>query len=158
MCSLCSCDTLLYLILQEELSSESEEKRLLSVKVKLDEGGYGYVFSVRTTDLSVRWRCHLCDVLIIGQKHVVTHIESKKHQVKMALPSHPAYMFTRLDTKPLGESVFCGDASLLQYPWSAYFSEGLSFPGLRKSTRLPLLTHAINLTICLIRPPLWSSG
>lgn len=97
----------LCLILQEESSSEREEKRLLSVKVKLDEGGYGYVFSIKTTDLSVRWKCHLCDVLIIGQKHVDTHIQSKKHQVKMALPSHPASMFTRLDTKPLGKSLFC---------------------------------------------------
>jgi hypothetical protein len=96
----------LCLILQEEPPGECEEKRLLSVKVKLDEGGYGYVFSVKTTDLSVRWRCHLCDVLIIGQKHVVTHIQSKKHQVKMALPSHPTYMFTRLESKPLGESLF----------------------------------------------------
>lgn len=94
------------LILQES-SSEREEKRLLSVKVKLDEGGYGYVFSIKTTDLSVRWKCHLCDVLIIGQKHVETHIQSKKHQVKMAHPSHPASMFTRLDTKPLGKSLFC---------------------------------------------------
>lgn len=97
----------LCLILQEESSSEREEKRLLSVKVKLDEGGYGYVFSIKTTDLSVRWKCHLCDVLIIGQKHVDTHIQSKKHQVKMALPSHPASMFTRLDTKPLGKFLFC---------------------------------------------------
>lgn len=97
----------LCLILQEESSSEREEKRLLSVKVKLDEGGYGYVFSIKTTDLSVRWKCHLCDVLIIGQKHVDTHIQSKKHQVKMALPSHPASMFTRLDTKPLGKSLIC---------------------------------------------------
>jgi len=96
----------LCLILQEESSSEREEKRLLSVKVKLDEGGYGYVFSIKTTDLSVRWKCHLCDVLIIGQKHVDTHIQSKKHQVKMALPSHPASMFTRLDTKPLGKNLF----------------------------------------------------
>jgi len=95
------------LIFQEVSSSEREEKRLLSVKVKLDEGGYGYVFSIKTTDLSVRWKCHLCDVLIIGQKHVDTHIQSKKHQVKMALPSHPASMFTRLDTKPLGKSLFC---------------------------------------------------
>jgi len=102
----CSCDSLC-LILQEESSSEREEKRLLSVRVKLDEGGYGYVFSIKTTDLSVRWKCHLCDVLIIGQKHVDTHIQSKKHQVKMALPSHPASMFTRLDTKPLGKSLFC---------------------------------------------------
>jgi hypothetical protein len=93
--------------LQEKSSKEREEKRLLSVKVKLDEGGYGYVFSIKTTDLSVRWKCHLCDVLIIGQKHVDTHIQSKKHQVKMALPSHPANMFTRLDTKPLGKSLFC---------------------------------------------------
>jgi hypothetical protein len=96
-----------YLILQGESSSVREEKRLLSVKVKLDEGGYGYVFSIKTTDLSVRWKCHLCDVLIIGQKHVDTHIQSKKHQVKMALPSHPASLFTRLDTKPLGKSLFC---------------------------------------------------
>lgn len=95
----------IYVILQEESSSEREEKRLLSVKVKLDEGGYGYVFSIKTTDLSVRWKCHLCDVLIIGQKHVDTHIQSKKHQVKMALPSHPASVFTRLDTKPLGKSL-----------------------------------------------------
>lgn len=94
---------LMYLLLQEESLSEREEKRLLSVKVKLDEGGHGYVFSIKTTDLSVRWKCHLCDVLIIGQKHVDTHIQSKKHQVKMALPSHPASMFTRLDTKPLVE-------------------------------------------------------
>jgi len=97
----------LCLILQEESSSKREEKRLLSVKVKLDEGGYGYVFSIKTTDLSVRWKCHLCDVLIIGQKHVDTHIQSKKHQVKMALPSHPASMFSRLDIKPLGKSLFC---------------------------------------------------
>lgn len=93
----------LYLILQVETSSEREEKRLLSIKVQLDEGGYGYVFSVKTTDLSVRWKCHLCDVLIIGQKHVDTHIQSKKHQVRMALPSHPTHMFTRLENKPLGE-------------------------------------------------------
>ena len=76
---------------------------MLSIRVKLDEGGYGYVFSVKPTDHSVRWRCHLCDVLIIGQRHVDTHIQSKKHQVKMALPSHPSELFTRVENKTLGK-------------------------------------------------------
>lgn len=129
----------LYLILQEETSSECEEKRLLSVKVKLDEGGFGYVFSVRTTDLSVRWRCHLCDVLIIGQKHVVTHIQSKKHQVKMALPSHPTYMFTRLESKPLGESPSSLIIQVLRYPQYVCFNKDSHFQGARNQPTYPNL-------------------
>ncbi|PSN42980.1 hypothetical protein C0J52_13212, partial [Blattella germanica] len=88
---------------KEKAANDREEKRLLSIKVKLDGGGFGYVFSVKTSDHAIRWNCHLCDVLIIGQKHVDTHIQSKKHQIKMALPSHPANLFKRIDNKSIVE-------------------------------------------------------
>nr|CAD7195145.1 unnamed protein product [Timema douglasi] len=85
-------------------NKEEDRDRILNLKVPTEDGTFGYVFSLRGNldEDSQRWRCHLCDVVVLNQDHVETHILSKKHQVKLTVPSHPRCLFSRLesDTEP----------------------------------------------------------
>lgn len=74
---------------------EVDKKRLLDLKVDLDNGGLGYVFTVS----GAQWKCHVCDMIFMGIKNLLFHERSMNHSALMQASKHHASQFTKMEMK-----------------------------------------------------------
>ena len=74
---------------------EADKKRLLDLKVDLDNGAVGYVFTVT----GLQWKCHVCDMIFMGIKNLLFHERSMNHSALMQASKHHASQFTKMEMK-----------------------------------------------------------
>lgn len=78
---------------------EVDKSRLLDIKVDLDNGAVGYVFSVTGSGLNAQWKCHVCDMIFMGIKNLLFHERSMNHSSLMQASKHHAAQFIRMEKK-----------------------------------------------------------
>jgi len=77
----------------------NDKERLLEIKVELDNGNQGYVFSVTGTGYNAQWKCHVCDMVFMGIKNLLFHERSMNHSSLMQASKHHATQFSRVEIK-----------------------------------------------------------